>query len=305
MIRKATLFLFLMSLCYSQIPSPTPLNIGEPKKQQTRSSHQPTDTDQRGTEQSPLVVKEIPTPKTQEESAQESRDHDEKAANDRISFTLTGIIAAIALGQFIVYWYQSIQLKKTVKAAGEQSEAMERHIGEATRSANAMEEIAATIKKGNREAMRAYLTVIVANVGLWQQRREGQPDLKFEARPILSNTGNTPARKVKHMVVADILPNPIPETFTFPMPQAEEVEKSQTIGAHVSTGLAGTLNDFVEDAEVPSIKEGNEKILAVWGLITYEDVYGDPHWVKFAHMYRWIPNGNFEGYYIAGHNDTD
>ena len=218
----------------------------------------------------------------------------------------TGILALIAFCQLLVYAYQAYKLRQTVQSAGEQSEAMERHIGEAARSATAMETIANTIEAGNQAIMRAYLTVLVGGA-IYQERREGQSDLKFEGRPDLLNTGNTPARKVRIRIAADILPIPVPEDFDFPLPELEEelAKDAGIVGAHQKYTLAGTLKNFVPDAEIANIKEGREKALCVWGLITYEDVFGITHSTKFGQWLTWWPNNQVFGYYIKGQNDAD
>ncbi len=140
--------------------------------------------------QSTNLSSQVPSPtvKTQTETEQDATDRKEKATNDRYIVELTGILAIIAFLQLLVYTYQAKKLRETVKSAGEQSEAMERHIGEAARSANAMEKIVSTIEQGNRDVLRAYLTVTIGNA-LYQERREGQSDLKFEGKPNLVNTG--------------------------------------------------------------------------------------------------------------------
>ena len=218
---------------------------------------------------------------------------------------LTGVLAVIALGQLGVYLYQAIKLRETVRAAGEQSEAMERHIGEASRSADAMEKIATTIEAGNKAIIRAYLTVTVGTIHLFQERKgPGQADLKFETRPNLTNTGNTPARNVSIRIAADILPIPIPGEFQFPLP-GNEVKNAGIVGAHQTTVLAATVKDFVLDDEVGAIKEGKAKALCVWGVITYDDIFGGSHQTKFGQWITWNPNGVVVGYYITGQNDSD
>jgi hypothetical protein len=272
-------------------------------KSKPKQAQEASTAEQRGTENSPLFVKTIVAPKTQEEADRDEADRKEKSANDRRATQLTLALAVIAFLQFLVYAYQSWKLKQTVKAAGEQSEAMERHIGEANRSANAMEEIASTIDRGNKDFARAYLVVVIGGA-IYQQRREGQDDLFFEANPTLINSGSTPARRVGFKIAIDILPVPIPEDFTFPLPDTE-VKDAGIVGPHQQTGLTATLNRFVPDDEVQNIKEGKERGLCVWGLVTYEDMYGKPHSTKFGQWLTWWPNGRVFGYYLAGQNDFD
>ena len=164
-------------------------------QQQQNKSEQPQKAitaDQRGTQESPVVVRVLPVLNTPEETAQAKMDRQEKAANDRNVVKLTAILALVGVLQLFVFGYQALKLKETVKSAGEQAEAMERHIAEAARSATAMENIANTIDVGNKAIMRAYLTVTIGRA-IYQQKRDGMSNLMFEARPLLHNTGNTAA----------------------------------------------------------------------------------------------------------------
>jgi hypothetical protein len=300
--------LFVLSVllfAYPQNPASVPSKVSQPKGQQSASSQQPGNNDQRGTEQSPLVVKTLEPAKSQAEIEQDAEDRKQKSTNDGRIVILTGILPLIAFGQLGVYLYQAIKLRETVEAAGEQSEAMERHIGESARSATAMETIANTIETGNQMIMRAYLTVTVGDIHLFQERKgPGQDDLKFETRPNLRNTGNTPARNVNVRISADILPIPIPKEFRFPIPELE-IKNAGVVGAHQTTVLAGTVPTFVPDVEIGMIKEGRTKALCTWGLITYDDIFGESHQTKFGQWITWNPNGRVIGYYIAGENDSD
>lgn len=264
-------------------------------------SQQPTTADERGTQDSPVVVKVVPSPKTPEEAAQESQDRKAKADNDRNLVNATWVLAGIGVLQLIVFGLQAAMLKKTVQSGATQSAAMDRHIGETTRSANAMEDIATKIQAGNKAILRAYLTVTVGNIHLYQERRD---DKRFESRPNLTNTGNSPARNVSIQISADILPIPIPREFNFPLPDPE-IRNAGIVGSREIMTLAGTVKELVSDSEVGLIKEGRTKALCVWGLITYEDIFGAPHHTKFGQWLTWNPNGAVVGYYIAGQNDFD
>jgi len=296
--------LWLFSASQSQPPSPAPGKTSQPKQRQSRSAQEKTNADQRGTDQFPLIVKTLPAVRTQAETEQDATDRKEKAANDRHIVELTGVLAVIAFFQLLVYTYQAKKLRETVESAGEQANAMERHIEEAARSATAMEGIANVIKTGNQDVMRAYLTVVIGSP-IYQMRRVGQSDLQFEGRPHLVNTGNTPARKVRILIKADILPNPIPEDFTFPLPDDPIQTAGSTVGAHQTLIMGGILGRFVPDAEVADIKEGIGKILCVWGVVTYEDIFGGSHATKFGQFLTWLPDNSIFGYYLTGQNDSD
>ena len=300
------LFLLPLLLIFLQQPSPSARKVSQPKQEQAASSQQTTNPDQRGTEQSPLVVKVVPAPKTQQETDQEAQDRKDKAANDRHIVWFSGALVIIGFLQFLVYTYQAKKLRETVKSAREQSDAMNRHIGEAARSATAMEDIAKKIDDGNRMIMRAYLTVTVGTA-LYQERRgPGQSDLKFEARPNLVNTGATPARHIRIRSKADILTLPIPENFTFPLPDVPEKPSfGGILGARQTNVIFGIIDEFVPDGDVPTIKQGTERALCVWGTVTYDDIFGEHHTTKFGQIVTWYPNNTVFVYFIPGQNDSD
>ena len=73
----------------------------------TQPAQQIPQADQRGTEDTPVIVKIAPSPKTDKEITQEKKDRDEKAANDRNIVNLTAILALVGVFQLIVFGYQA------------------------------------------------------------------------------------------------------------------------------------------------------------------------------------------------------
>jgi hypothetical protein len=271
----------------------------------SRTHQQSTQQQERGTQESPLVVKVSPTPKSVKETEREEADRQEKTKADSDLVNATYTLAAIGILQLIVFGAQAVMLKKTVDSGTEQSKAMDRHIGEAERSADAMEDIAGTIKKGNQLFTRAYLTVVIGGA-IYQERRQGKPDLKFQGNAEVVNTGNTPARKIRIRKNVAILAIQSLEQFDFPLPP-DNAEKSafNSLGAHQKSTIEAMINDFVPDAEVEAIKTGLERALCIWGVITYEDIFGETHHTKFGHWLYWQPDKRVFGYYIPGQNDAD
>ncbi len=300
-----TLRSFAFVLCLFlllQPPAPGASKASHLQKQNTQSADHPTSQDQQGTQDSRVFVKVIPAPKTQTETDQYREERDKQSSHERWAIVISAILVVIALGQLVVYWYQAIQLRRTVESAGEQSKAMERHIGEAARSATAMENIANVIQGGNAAIIRAYLSVVI-NDAIYQERAEG---LKFEAKPNLVNTGGTPARNVRIRIDAAIVPFAKAETFTYPLPQ--EVANASAVAApHQTYNLSAVVKEFVPDADVPDIKQARSEkgALTVWGTVTYDDVFGQSHTTRFAQWLFWYPNKTVYGYYIPGQNDMD
>jgi len=302
------------------LQNPAPRKPIQPQKQQSQRTQQLTNSDQRGTDQEPLVVKELPTPKTEAEAARDAEDRKEKAMNDREIIGLTRdlavatvILAVIGLFQLFVFGDQAKQLRRTVRAAGEQSEAMERSIREATRLAAAMENVArdmavsaqasiesvAILRDRTARQIRAYVCVIFG-VGIYQEKAKG---LKFEGKPVMLNTGSTPAHKVTYSAQAAILAAPLPEDFPFPIP-AVAGSAAAILGPQQRANMSAVVPDFCDDAEVENIKHGAGKALYVWGIVTYEDVFGDAHHTKFAQAITWLPDNNIWSYYMTRHNEA-
>jgi hypothetical protein len=267
-----------------------------------------------------MFVKQLPPDKTQAETDQEAQDRAQKATTDGrlVYFTKWLVIATLILGavgtlQLFVFGDQARQLRKTVEAAADQAVDMKVSIAQATRTAKAMEDVAthfersvaqaeqSTAKFEARMAMqtRAYITVLVGD-SIYQEREK---NLRFQARPALMNTGNTFARKVGHRSKAAILPVPLPDNFDFPLP--EERAGASVVGAHQNATISAVVDEFVEDAEVESIKNGSAgRILYVWGIVYYEDIFGMPRETKFCQALTWLPNGKTWGVFIDGFNDA-
>jgi hypothetical protein len=177
---------------------------------------------------------------------------------------------------------------------------MGQHVEEAARSADAMEGIATVIQEGNAALVRAYISVVVGGAN-YQDRQEG---IKFEGKPTLVNTGSTPANNVRIRISAQIIPSNEADQFPYPIP--EDIAKASAVAApHQSYILNAVINDFVPDTEVADIKQGNDKALTVWGIVTYDDIFGESHTTKFAQWLFWYPNNVMYGLYIPGHNDMD
>lgn len=281
------------------------LSLGlQQQHKKTQATQPPAQQEQRGTQDSPFVVKVLPTPKSAQDTGVEAQDREKKAVSDRNLVKATWVLAGIGILQFFVFGFQAFMLKRTVEGGVEQSKAMERHIGEAARSADNMGVIANTIKDGNKAIIRAYLTVQVGR-GIYQQKRgPGQTDLKFEAKPMLLNTGMTPARRVRCRIASDVLPNPIPDDFQYPIPP-EAKQGDGFLGAHQGAEMSSVLDRMVPDGDVTHIKEGFGMSFCVWGMVTYEDIFGKAHTTKFAQQLLWLPDGNVFGFFVPGQNDSD
>jgi hypothetical protein len=193
---------------------------------------------------------------------------------------------------------------------------------EAARSADAMQQVATSLGDQakllvettniNREILsrqktiselqlRAYLSVVIGG-GVYQERDK---NLRFEARPILLNNGNTPAQKISHKIRAAILPVPLPADYVLDRP--EDTDSESLLPANQNRVMSAVVADFVEDDLVPKIMRGEDFALYAWGTVTYEDAFQLPRIVEFCHHIIWLVDNdgkptNVLGYYTPGRN---
>jgi len=309
-MRKLFIFpaLLFAAMAWSQTPSPR-----QSRQTKTSNPKNPSAQDRRGTEESPLFIKEIPTTKTDDESAQDAKERAEKSANDRKVANFTEILALVGALQLVVFGLQSYYLRRTVEAAGEQSADMKRSIAEANRLATAMEEVAkdiavstqaaidsvAALRERTAQQMRAYLCVIIGS-GDYQDRAK---NFKFASRPMLINAGHTPAHKVSYKAKAAIFPVPLPEDFTFPL--TGESIGAALVGPQQNATMGEIVDEFCDDTEVADIRIGNGKALYIWGIVSYEDVFGHKHFTKFCQTTHFATDNKVYGFFMPKHNDAD
>lgn len=298
----------------SQPPSPSAAQGEKPNQ----------NADQRGTEDKPVVVKVLPVETTAAERAQEAQDRSDKASADWWMVRLTAALAGVGvlqflalIGQAIVFLIQARRLRESVDLtrtiADRQAQDMTASIGQATRSAAAMEGVATAMSQNlahTREMLgqqrryaqmqlRSYLSVIIGTA-VYQETGK---DIRFEAKPTVVNTGQTPAQNVVMNLRAEILPIPAPAGFAFPLPA--QGQPGAEIGPRQERLLSAIVDGFVLDPDVPRIKQGHGAVLAVWGTITYSDVFGDPHTTNFGQLLTWTPDGRIFGLFTAEHNNSD
>jgi hypothetical protein len=319
--RRFSISIVVLAVSVILTPIPTTAQQGaEPPSEgkQGKSQSQPRNNtngtqkvpsnDLRGTDNSPIVVKVLPTPKTNEETAQEEQTRKDQSDANWWMVRLTAFIGFIALIQTVVFGIQALRLKQTVikmeEIAKGQTSDMKASIGEATRAAAAMEGIAKSMD-ANAQSMkvsvgisreiadrqklvteltgRAYLSATL-NTAIFQDEHH-----VFEASAVLTNRGSTPAYDVTFRSTVGILPYPIPDNFDFPLPD-------ETIGPSVSLIAPGLtkllfrrLSERVPDNEVPTIKNlTGQHCFVLWGTANYRDAFKEPRYLKFAFMLRWL-----------------
>jgi hypothetical protein len=173
-------------------------------------------------------------------------------------------------------------------------------------AAKAAEASVETGKDTTKRQLRAYLSVIIGQA-IYQERRDEDKggDLMFECRPLLVNSGQTPARGIQFKARSAILPSPLPKEIHLPE-EPDEGSGGSILGPNQSAHMFAVVDGFRADDEVESIKNGvDTKALYVWGRVTYEDVFGEKHFTRFCQRIYWTRDNQVRGHYIPGRNDAD
>jgi hypothetical protein len=95
-------------------PIATPREPPSPSANLSASPEKSAETDNRGSEDKPVIVKVLPTPKSQEEARQERQDREDKSAADRWMVRLTAILGFIGFLQLIAFSLQARRLHQTI-----------------------------------------------------------------------------------------------------------------------------------------------------------------------------------------------
>jgi hypothetical protein len=135
------------ALAQSNRPAPSlPKTESQQPPSHAGTAQQPPSSDERGTEQSPLIVKAIPAPKTEAEAAEEKAERDDVSAANWWMVRFTGIIGLIGLLQLFVFGWQGWHLRSTVRTmrtiAAQQREDTQASIEATRRAADAAAESA-------------------------------------------------------------------------------------------------------------------------------------------------------------------
>jgi hypothetical protein len=314
----------LTLLCSTSVHSENP-------GKKSSAPEKPPAQEQRGTKDSPLFIKQIPTPKTEEESAQDAQERKEKTANDRKLVQFTGILALVGFLQLVVFGLQSYYLRKTVLAAGEQGEDMKRAIAETSRSATATEKVAKHIESNLEtdiqqsksmeesvaEAARlaAAMEQVAKDIAVSSQAATasvsaiGQQMRAYICVVVGTAIYQERGRSMKFQAVPSIVNAgltpaskvsfqakaailPSPLPDDFKFPLPGIVSGTLTVGPRQAITASPWVDDFVDDSEVEGIKNASSgKCLYTWGLLTYEDIFGKTQYTKWCHSYTWLADG--------------
>ena len=181
-----------------------------------------------------------------------------------------------------------------------QSGQMTSYISQAARAANAMEGVAASLKINADQIVESVQTSKEIAIS---QRQFGELQLRahvsvrigiatyqddkniFAAGPVFINTGHTAARQFKFRTKADILPVPLPNEYKFRLPPRSKA--SSLLPPQEPRDAYTMVNHRILDVDVQQVKRGVGKSFYVWGVATYEDVFGKTKRITFLQQVTW------------------
>jgi hypothetical protein len=287
----------------------------------TKTVKQPN-SDQRGTEQSPVIVKVLPSTKTKEEAdTEKAKDLDQSSANWWM-VRLTAAIVFVGAIQTVVFGLQARRLKQTIdtmeEISSKQTADIQASLTQTTNAASSMQNIAISMATSvqsvkesvaiNREIAdrqklitelqsRAYLTMVFDGVV-----PQG-PSAIFESVIRILNQGNTPAYNIEFAMVADVLPFPLNDDFAFPLPPQRRF--SSPIGPAQHKIISAMVAKRYSELEVEQIVKGIDQRLVAWGIVSYEDAFKIKRFVKFGYAYHRTGENQWLSTDTIRHNESD
>jgi hypothetical protein len=210
---------------------------------------------------------------------------------ETLQIILTAFILAAAIIAACIYGCQLSEMQKATLAA--------------TKAAKAAEDSVVLAKQNAHLDQRAWMAL--ASVS-------GAPNVgePFRVTITIRNTGKTPAKKVRIIPVVDPRADGSPPDFE---KTVEDTAKSHETGPYgiVSDAVvppsatSGSTITASKGALTPAALEalkGQQRVF-VYGKITYEDVFGVPHWVKFCNVLMQTEAGGWEYMAYSAYNDAD
>jgi hypothetical protein len=248
---------------YGQTPADQAPN-NEPPKTHATDANQPPSNNQRGTDQSPLVIKILPPPQSEQQSTPKAAAQKNQTTDDEKLSTFTEFLffatlglAIIAALQLFVFGYQGFQLKRTVDAtvAGERPYLYPDHPN--------------------------YTRFLPSGAKAVYPTAKGVPVPNIEI--IFANVGRTSGiiKEMRAEIVLDVLPTVPTFTYSQVRRRGEIIVRSDTI---TSPTVIEYSRNLTRD-EIDEFAVGTRPIF-LFGYVKYADAFGFLHTKGFCFQNR-------------------
>jgi hypothetical protein len=251
-------------LAQSQGPAPGSAKVNHPEKDGASQAKQQPAVDQRGTEQSPLVVKVVPPPNAQIDTQHRTSERDEKSPADRWLLVFTGMLVVVGGTQAAFLYWQATQLRRAVVAADKSAVAARDTVSKMTDTAE--------------RQLRAYMVLEDGEIV-----HVSHPVQVPAANLIARNTGETPAHRV--IVQAKIAVAEYPLSGELPPVTPAAHPALSVIGRNGIINIPLALGAPLTQGELALMRFGKVAIY-VYGHVTYSDAFGHDRTTHFRLMHH-------------------
>jgi len=201
----------------------------------------------------------------------------------------------------------ALETRAGAKAMRDVATAMTTNVQQIIESVAVSRRVANSQRLFGEAQLRAYVSVLIG-IARYQNSLTG---LWFETQPFMRNTGSTTARNLRWRVACDVLPNPLPPDFRFPIPAHKE--GSSLLPAGETFLMTSVVDHMVPDDVAWAAMMGRDTGFFVWGYVIYEDIFHRTHRTTFAQqiMFDYIgerdqnwnlPPPTVRGLYLSKHN---
>jgi len=150
-----------------------------------------------------------------------------------------------------------------------------------------------------RAQLRAYITTTPGEC----YRQGGVRGLRFECRPLILNTGQTPAYKVGAISNIKFLSIDEAKTFDFNLPPGDLTVT--TLGPSQSRFTQVIMDGRLSKQELRQFRRGTHRLF-VYGKISYRDAFGRGRYTHYCYVIGWWNKRHAAMWHHTNrHNDSD
>lgn len=265
-----TLSVFLLSGATSYGQTPTPSELANKPKHKNAVPNKNAASDQRGTEQSPLVVKILPSPSSDipaNDTGNEKHNDTPQGGWNREEWWSDHIVEIILAVATVLLWVATRDLVRGAEKTAERQ-------------------------------LRAYIAVKEDATNAVKDIEMPNGGHALEIRMLMKNVGQTPAFKLTQWTSAKV----DRETISLP---GQDHEPDQ--GIYMPPGVEMcfvTRIDTPWTTEMLAMETGDGMCLHIWGEINYRDIFNVTRFVKFRFIKKEGDTGKELEFYRQG-NDAN